>query len=165
MKGIVTAGGRSAGFPLFLASATEQVLATGVRSGLGLIDDSALHRVYSPQEPTLVLQLASSTPPPQVPDVKLRLVKQAMMGVHLAAAAEAMSLGAAVGLDTTKLFEIISTAAGTSHMFVAYGKQMLEGVYTETKTVDAVIAELVSSLAILPPLPHSWVSLTCRSPL
>lgn len=145
----MTAGGRAANFPLFLASVTEQVLATGVRSGLGLIDDAALTRVYIPQEPSLVLELASSSSTLQADDAKLRLVKQAMTAVHLVAAAEALSLGAAVGLDTTKLFEIISTAAGTSVMFVDRGLQMLKGDFTSRKTIDDVLTELVSSLVIL----------------
>lgn len=66
-----------------------------------------------------------------------------MAGVHLAAAAEAMSLGVKVGLEAKKLFEIISTAAGSSAMFVEATMQLLSGVWKEGSSVDDVIAELV----------------------
>jgi len=37
-----------------------------------------------------------------------------MFGIHLATAAEAMALGARAGLNVRNLFDIISTAAGSS---------------------------------------------------
>ncbi|CZT45929.1 related to 3-hydroxyisobutyrate dehydrogenase, mitochondrial precursor [Rhynchosporium secalis] len=144
--GIVTAGGRSAEFPLFLSSATEQVLATGVSAGLGPIDDAALVGVYLPQSPTEVLKLASSPSNLSADEPKLLLVEKIMAGVHLAAAAEAMSLGRKVGLEPKKLFEIISGAAGSSAMFVEGTMQLLSGVWKEGRSVDDVIAELTEAL-------------------
>ena len=138
----MTAGGRSAKFPLFLSSTTEQVLATGVSAGFGLIDDSALTTVYLPKDPELVLKQSSAASTSDT-DAKLKLVIQAMAGVHLVAAAEAMSLGSKVGLDTNKLYEIISTAAGTSWMFVDRAPQLLSGKWTSNKSIDDVIVELV----------------------
>ena len=143
-QGIVTAGGRSAGFPLFLSSATEQVLASGVSAGLGTIDDSALVGVYLPKDPSLVLKLASSSTMAANDEKPLKIVSQLMAGVHLGAAAEAMSLGMKVGLEPNKLFEIISTAAGSSFQFVNQTPQLLSGKWTSKKTVDEIIAELVS---------------------
>lgn len=140
----MTAGGRSAGFPLFLSSATENVLASGVGAGLGLADDANLVGVYLPQEPTAILKLASSTEPLTADNAGLKLVKQAMAGVHLAAAAEAMSLAAKVGLDAKTMFEIISTAAGASKQFVGKAPMWLSGEWTSGKTIDDVLAELVS---------------------
>ena len=130
-------------FPLFLSSATEQVLAAGVSNGLGLVDDAQLIQVYTPKDPTLVFKLGSSSSTLTEDDAKLKLVSQLMAGVHLAAAAEAMSLGAKVGLDAKKLYEIISTAAGTSWMFVDRAPQMLSGKWTSKKTIENVIIELV----------------------
>jgi 3-hydroxyisobutyrate dehydrogenase len=106
------------------------------------VDDSALTGVYLPKAPELVLKQASVSPTSES-DAKLKLVIQAMAGVHLVAAAEAMSLGSKVGLDTEKLYEIISTAAGTSWMFVDRAPQMLSGKWTSKKTLSEVIAELV----------------------
>lgn len=144
--GIVTAGGRSANFPLFLSSTTEQVLASGVSAGLGLIDDAALVGVYLPQSPSAILKLASSSATLSPDDPKLLLVEKIMAGVHLAAAAEAMSLGVKVGLEAKKLFEIISTAAGSSSMFVEATMQLLSGVWKEGSSVDDVIAELTEAV-------------------
>ncbi|KAG0645206.1 L-threonate dehydrogenase [Hyphodiscus hymeniophilus] len=143
--GIVTAGGRSAQFPLFLSSVTEQVLAAGVSAGYGLVDDSALTSVYLPKSPDLVLKQASASSTSDSAS-KLKLVLQAMAGVHLVAAAEAMSLGAKVGLETKKLFEIISTAAGTSWMFVDRVPQMLSGKWASKKSIDDVISDLTSAI-------------------
>jgi len=144
--GIVTAGGRTANIPLFLSSTVEQVLASGVSAGLGLVDDAGLVAVYLPKDPSLVLKLASSETTLTKDDPKLKLVKQLMAGVNLAAAAEAMSLGVKVGLDTEKLYEIISTAAGASAMFVDRTPQLLSGKWTSKKTVNDVVSELKQSI-------------------
>jgi len=111
---------------------------------LGTIDDSALVGVYLHKDPTLVLKLASSSTTAAEDEKKLKIVSQLMAGVHLAAAAEAMSLGMKVGLEPNKLFEIISTAAGSSYQFVTQTPQLLSGKWTSKKTVDEIIAELVS---------------------
>ena len=42
------------------------------------------------------------------------MVNQLLAGVHIAAAAEAIALGARAGLDTRLLYDIISKAAGNS---------------------------------------------------
>ena len=42
------------------------------------------------------------------------MVNQLLAGVHLAAAAEAMVLGARAGINTRILYDIISNAAGSS---------------------------------------------------
>jgi 3-hydroxyisobutyrate dehydrogenase len=121
-----------------------------VSFGLGLADDSALVGVYLPRGATRVLELASSatTTPASKDEAKLKLVEQVMAGVHLAAAAEAMSLGKKVGLDTKQLFEIIAGAAGNSAMFKDATPQLLSGKWKNEKTIDEVIAELVSSYRV-----------------
>ncbi|PBP18305.1 2-hydroxy-3-oxopropionate reductase [Diplocarpon rosae] len=146
--GIVTAGGRSANFPLFLSSTTEQVLAFGVSAGLGLLDDASLVGVYLPQDPTAVLKLASSAATLAATDPRLLLVENIMAGVHLAAAVEAMLLGAHVGLDAKNLFAIISTAAGSSTMFVEGMSQPRSGERKEGLSVEDVVAQLVSSSSL-----------------
>jgi 3-hydroxyisobutyrate dehydrogenase len=154
VQGIVTAAGRTSSFPLFLSSTTEQVLALGVSSDYGLLDDAQLTRVYLPSTPTLVLTQALSKPASGTPlsdaekRKKLQLVQQVMSGVHLAAAAEAMSLGKKVGLDMQMLFKIIETAAGSSRAFVDRTPQILSGNWSSTKTVQDVVAELVSFLSL-----------------
>lgn len=112
----------------------------GVRAGLGLEDDAQVVKVYLPKEPGLVLKQATSG---VQDDEKLKLVSQIMTGVHLAAATEAMSLGAKVGLDLNQLFEIISTAAGASWMFKDRTPQILSGKWTSKETVENVVTRMV----------------------
>jgi 3-hydroxyisobutyrate dehydrogenase len=130
-----------------LCSATEQVLASGVSAGLGAIDDSALVGVYLPKDPTLVLKLASASTTAEEDQKKLKIVTQLMAGVHIAAAAEAMSLGVKVGLEPNQLYGIIAGAAGNSFMFSNATPQLLSGKWTSTKTVDDIIALMVSLLS------------------
>lgn len=151
-KGIVTAASRrtptNPGFPLFLSSATEQVLATGISAGYDRLDDAQLTRVYLPSTPTLVLDLASqdTSSTDFTPDEmnKLKLVENIMKAVHLVSAVEAMSLGKTVGLETNQLFEIIKGAAGSSWMFVDRMPQLLIGKWTSKETVNGVIDSVVS---------------------
>lgn len=126
-----------------MCSATEQVLASGVSAGLGTVDDAALVGVYLPKDPTLVLKLASASTVDEDDQKKLKIVIQLMAGVHIAAAAEAMSLGVKVGLEPQQLYEIIAGAAGNSFMFSQTTPQLLSGKWTSTKTVDNIIALLV----------------------
>lgn len=118
--------------------------------------------MYLPRDHTLVLKQASVASNSAEAAAKLKLVTQIMAGVHLAAAAEAMSLGMKVGLEPTKLFEIIATAAGTSWMFVNRTPQLLNGKWTSSKSVNDVVAELVNMTLFIHPLPflyfHRWIS-------
>jgi len=107
--------------------------------------------VYLPRDHTLVLKQASVASNSAEAAAKLKLVTQIMAGVHLAAAAEAMSLGMKVGLEPTKLFEIIATAAGTSWMFVNRTPQLLNGKWTSSKSVNDVVAELVNMTLFITP--------------
>ncbi|KAL3424166.1 ketose-bisphosphate aldolase class-ii-like protein [Phlyctema vagabunda] len=145
--GIVAVAGRKEKFPLFLSSATEHVLAVGVRWGLGLIDDAQLTRAYLPQEQDLVLKQAADSFVAQEKETKFRLVRSVLSAVHVAAAAEAMSFGAKVGLDTKTLFDIIKSAAGSSIMFVERVPQILSGKWEPAKgTVEKQISALVEAL-------------------
>ena len=127
-------------------------------AGLGLVDDAQLTHVYTPKDPELVYKQASAATISDS-DAKLKLVIQAMAGVHLVAAAEAMSLGSKVGLEAKTLYEIISTAAGTSWMFVDRALQLLSGKWSSKKSVDDVIAELVCLGLSLPCL-DGWEGIT-----
>mmetsp|Transcript_67037 Transcript_67037/g.187173 ORF Transcript_67037/g.187173 Transcript_67037/m.187173 type:complete len:329 (-) Transcript_67037:222-1208(-) len=64
----------------------------------------------------------------------VKMVNQLLAGVHIAAAAEAMALGAKAGLDTRQLFEIISSAAGNSWMFSNRVPHMLDEEYEPPKS-------------------------------
>lgn len=143
--GIVTADGRRVKCPLFLCSAAEQVLASGVRSGFGLDDDSGLVRAYIPTQPSLVFD-QTTTSTTSADDTKLKLVEDILAGVHLVAAVEAMAFGQAIGLDTEMLYDVVKGAAGASAMFVDRVPALLSGKCTSKSSIHDVIARLVSNL-------------------
>ena len=51
-----------------------------------------------------------------------KMCHQLLAGVHIAAAAEALSLAKAVGLDIKTFFELVCGAAGNSWIFSDRGK-------------------------------------------
>lgn len=90
-----------------------------------------------------MLKLASASTTAEEDDKKLKIIAQLMAGVHLAAAAEAMSLGIEVGLEPKQLYGIIAGAAGNSFMFSNRTPQLLSGDWNSKKTISDIIAELV----------------------
>lgn len=64
----------------------------------------------------------------------VKMVNQLLAGVHIASAAEAMALGARAGLDTRRLYEIITNAAGNSWMFENRVPRMLDEEYEPAKS-------------------------------
>ncbi|CAM6127619.1 unnamed protein product [Calypogeia fissa] len=73
---------------------------------------------------------------------KFNTVKNALVGMHLAAAAEAVALGASSGLDTAVLYNIISTAAGSSTVFAKLVPHMLNNDSEPVATLDDVAQHL-----------------------
>eukprot|EP00898_Chlorokybus_atmophyticus_P007744 jgi/Chlat1/7971/Chrsp69S07405 len=73
----------------------------------------------------------------------VKMVNQLLAGVHIAAAAEAMALGARAGLDTRALFDVISGAAGNSWMFSDRVPRMLSSSFTPPKSaLDIFVKDL-----------------------
>ncbi|KAA8574948.1 hypothetical protein MFRU_002g03990 [Monilinia fructicola] len=140
--GIVTADGRRVKCPLFLCSAAEQVLVSGVRSGFGLEDDSGLVRAYIPTQPSLVFEQTTAATAVSGHDPRLKLVEDILSGVHLVAAIEAMAFGQAIGLDTEMLYDIVKGAAGASTIFVERVPALLSGKCTSKVTINNIIARL-----------------------
>ncbi|ESZ97287.1 hypothetical protein SBOR_2315 [Sclerotinia borealis F-4128] len=143
--GIVTADGRRVKCPLFLCSAAEQVLASGVRSGFGLDDDSGLVRAYIPTQPSLVFEQTTAAAI-STDDPRLKLVEDVLAGVHLVAATEAMAFGQTIGLDPEMLYDIVKGAAGASAMFVDRVPALLSGKCTSKVTIDNVIDRLNTAI-------------------
>lgn len=63
-----------------------------------------------------------------------KMVHQLLAGVHICAAAEALSLAAKAGLDVEQMYEIVIGAAGNSWMFQDRGQRMLQGSDAEVKS-------------------------------
>jgi putative dehydrogenase len=72
----------------------------------------------------------------------VKMVNQLLAGVHIAAAAEAMALGARAGADTRALYEVICGAAGNSWMFENRVPHMLDDDYTPLSAVEIFVKDL-----------------------
>lgn len=75
---------------------------------------------------------------------KFKLIDRLLVGVHVAAAAEALALAANAGLDTREVYDIIVTAAGNSFAFEDRVPRMLESNWaTPISPLDTLLRDLV----------------------
>lgn len=72
----------------------------------------------------------------------LKTVNQLLAGVHIAAAAEGMALGARLGLNTRMVFDIIKHGGGYSWMFGNRVPHMLDNDYAPYSAVDIFVKDL-----------------------
>lgn len=72
----------------------------------------------------------------------VKVVHQLLAGVHIAVAAEAMSLGIRAGADPRQLYDVVRSAAGTSWMFENRMARVLEGDDTPRSAVDIFVKDL-----------------------
>ncbi len=73
---------------------------------------------------------------------RVKMINQLLAGVHIAATAEAMTLGASIGLDLRTLYDVIRECAGNSWMFENRGAHIVEGDYTPHSAVDIFVKDL-----------------------
>lgn len=73
---------------------------------------------------------------------RVKMINQLLAGVHIAACAEAMVLGAKVGLDLETLYDVIRECAGNSWMFENRGAHIVAGDYTPHSAVDIFVKDL-----------------------
>ena len=73
---------------------------------------------------------------------QVKMVNQLLAGVHIAATAEAMTLGAKIGIDLQQLHEVICECAGSSWMFENRGAHIVAGDYTPHSAVDIFVKDL-----------------------
>ena len=71
-----------------------------------------------------------------------KIVNQLLAGVHIAAACEAVTFAAAMGLDLTKVYEVITASAGNSWMFENRVPHILDGDYAPRSAVDIFTKDL-----------------------
>lgn len=76
------------------------------------------------------------------PASQMKMINQLLAGVHIAAAAEALTLAAAQGLDLDTVLEVIGECAGTSWMFQNRGPHIAAGDYTPHSAVDIFVKDL-----------------------
>ena len=71
-----------------------------------------------------------------------KIVNQLLAGVHIAAACEAVTFARAMGLDLTRVYEVITASAGNSWMFENRVPHILEGDYAPRSAVDIFTKDL-----------------------
>ena len=83
------------------------------------------------------------------PGSAMKVVNQLLAGVHIAAAAEAITFGISQGIDATQCVDVISQCAGTSWMFENRGPHIAHGDYTPHSSVEIFVKDLgiVSDIA------------------
>jgi len=73
---------------------------------------------------------------------RMKLVNQLLCGVHIVAAAEALSFAEALGLDARAAWEVVSSGAAESFMLVDRGERMLEAHPPVRSTVDIFVKDM-----------------------
>jgi len=76
------------------------------------------------------------------PGSAMKIVNQMLAGIHIAAAAEALTFGMTQGIEPKKAVEVISDCAGTSWMFENRGPHIAEGDYAPRSAVDIFVKDL-----------------------
>lgn len=122
---IITSTARPLNHPLPLLSTAEQLFLHALSAGWGPEDDCVLVRLYIPHSPNLVASSASS-PSTQNPSISLDSLAHLLTAIHVAAAAEAMSLSTLLQLPESTIFDIVSNAAGSSAAFSNYFEELRE---------------------------------------
>ncbi|MGF1622378.1 MAG: L-threonate dehydrogenase [Rhodomicrobiaceae bacterium] len=76
------------------------------------------------------------------PGSAMKMVNQLLAGVHIAAAAEAITFGMTQGIEPAQCVEVISQCAGTSWMFENRGPHIAEGDYAPRSAVEIFVKDL-----------------------
>ena len=76
------------------------------------------------------------------PASAMKMVNQHLAGIHIAAAAEAMVMGARGGIAPARTLEVIARCAGTSWMFEDRGAHIAAGDYAPRSTVEIFVKDL-----------------------
>jgi L-threonate 2-dehydrogenase len=90
---------------------------------------------------------------------RFKLVTNLLVTIHSLAAAEAMTLGAKVGLDRQSLYELLADSAGASRMLQIRGPMMVSGDYSAPGGTIGLVAK---DLALIDELARS---VDCPTPL
>lgn len=137
-------------FPVPLVAAAEQVYWAGIEAGWADYDDSTLWRLYLPQHPEDTIH-EMTKPGKQTndsdEDITIQDIVDIFVGGHLAAAAEAMGLAEASGINTDVMYNIISNAAGANSQFIDHVPKMTKPTWSLRDVPEAkgVSIKLVSS--------------------
>lgn len=117
-------GGARGGTLTIMAAAPAEVMAAG-RPILDALGDKVFHVGERPGQGAMV-----------------KTVNQLLCGVHIAAAAEALSLAAKAGLDLRVVLEILGGSAASSWMLRDRGPRMLESAPPVASAVNIFVKDL-----------------------
>ena len=89
-----------------------------------------------------------------------KIVNQLLAGVHIAAACEAITFAAKLGLDLPKVFEVITGSAGNSWMFENRVPHILDGDYSPRSAIDIFTKDLgiISGMGLAEKFPLTMAS-------
>lgn len=73
---------------------------------------------------------------------KVKIINQLLVGVHVAAAAEAMALGLREGVQLDLLYEVIVNSAGNSWAFQDRAPRIVAGDFTTSTALDIFVKDL-----------------------
>jgi len=73
---------------------------------------------------------------------QIKMINQLLAGVHIAAAAEAITLAAKIGVDLTIMHDIVSHSTGSSWMFEDRGSHIINGDYAPRSAIDIILKDL-----------------------
>ncbi|KAJ8116110.1 hypothetical protein OPT61_g2391 [Boeremia exigua] len=118
---IITLRARQLQFPTPLCSIAEQVYFAALDRGWGANDDAGIVRLWT-SDPVSSISNSLST---EEKEHKLTLVKDLLRGIHLVAAAEALSLAKHVNIPLPQIYALAKDAAGGSKQFEDLGPKML----------------------------------------
>ena len=120
-----TAGEKSV--PVPLVATAEQIYQTTVYIGWAGMDDSATWRLYLRGQPDDAVHQHTKVAADAETAISLQEIEDIMIGVHLAATAEARAFTDAVGLNSEQMFEIVCSAAGWNVQYEKYALKMKKG--------------------------------------
>jgi len=143
---IITARARQLAFPTPLCSIAEQVYFAALDRGWGANDDAGIVRLWTSDPVSSITSTLSAEEKTQ----KLKLVTDLLEGIHLVAAAEALSLAKHVNIPLAQIYELAKDAAGGSKQFEVVGKKMLPlldgGADADGKVLDDYVQGLQAAL-------------------
>lgn len=118
--------------PVPLSSAAEQTYLTALMLGWGARDDSAMVRMYFP-DPILSVKTKHKSPEETANICK---VIDLMKFTNICAAVEAIAFAKYLRVDMDQFYDLVTGAAGNSHIFTAIGAKMIPTPELEEHMAD-----------------------------
>jgi len=73
---------------------------------------------------------------------RIKMINQLLSDVHIAVAAEAMTLASKIGVDLATMYDVIINSTGNSWMFEDRGAHIVNGDYAARSVIDNIVKDL-----------------------